>query len=238
MLQLVGALLSNFCQHDFEFDIYIFSAWKHFNTSRFVRCEEFESVSWSQFSGSLLMTRCCWTQLRWCGAARRLGLIQQVWPRGATWQIREMEPGDMVKIWFKIYVKISANKDLKIQTYVKEVYILSKYIWIYMNEIRSYVRKTPWNRFLQPGLQIITCYSILTLDTFFDTPSRAANSLGQSSEATRMPLSMVLSMLLSMLLLLLLIHSNWKKCQELCLKTRSSWCPRIWRVHSSFRNRH
>ena len=60
--------------------------------------------------------------------------------------------------------------------------------------------------------------SILTLDTFFDIPSQAANSPGQSSEGTRMPLSM--------LLLLLLIHSNWKKCQELCLKMRSSWCPR------------
>ena len=87
-----------------------------------LRCEEFESVSWSQFSGSLLMTRCwcCWTQRRWCGAGRQ-GLIQQVWPRRATWQIREMEPGDMVKICPKMYVKISANKDLKIQTYVKEV---------------------------------------------------------------------------------------------------------------------
>ena len=55
-----------------------------FNTSRFVKCEEFESVSWYQFSGSALMTRCwcCWTQRRWCGAARR-GLIQQIWPRGA-----------------------------------------------------------------------------------------------------------------------------------------------------------
>ena len=59
--------------------------------------------------------------------------------------------------------------------------------------------------------------STLTLDTFFDTPSQAANSL--DSEATRMPLSM--------LSLLLLTHSNWKKCQELCLKTRPSWCPCI-----------
>ena len=27
MLQLVWGLLSDFCQHDFEFDMYIFSAW-------------------------------------------------------------------------------------------------------------------------------------------------------------------------------------------------------------------
>ena len=210
---------------DFEFHVYIFSAWKQINTSEFLKCEEFESVSWSQFSGSSLMTRCwcCWTQRRRCGAGRR-GLIQLVWPRGATcypWNKAWRHGEDLLK-----FVNISANKDVKIQICQRS--ILTEYMNIWMRFDLMFKKSHLETQSFK--LDCKHLLSILTLDTFFDIPSQAANYPGQSSEGTRMPLSM--------LLLLLLIHSNWKKCQELCLKMRSSWCPRRWRVHSSFRNRH
>ena len=195
-------------------------------SSNLFRGLNFREVSWWQDADAAGLNAVDVELLDGSVSSNRFGLGEPL--------VREMEPGDMVKIYWNMWKYLSRYKDVKIQIYVKGVYLnifehVPYMMYVNINEIR-YDYGFKKSRLESESFKLDCKYllSTLTLDTFFDTPSQAANSL--DSEATRMPLSM--------LSLLLLTHSNWKKCQELCLKTRSSWCPRIWRGHSSFRNRH
>ena len=144
-------------------------------SSNLFRGLNFREVSWWQDADAAGLNAVDVELLDGSVSSNRFGLGEPL--------VREMEPGDMVKIYWNMWKYLSRYKDVKIQIYVKEVYLnifehVPYMMYVNINEIR-YDYGFKKSRLESESFKLDCKYllSTLTLDTFFDTPSQAANSL-------------------------------------------------------------
>ena len=143
-------------------------------SSNLFRGLNFREVSWWQDADAAGLNAVDVELLDGSVSSNRFGLGEPL--------VREMEPGDMVKIYWNMWKYLSRYKDVKIQIYVKGVYLnifehVPYMMYVNINEIR-YDYGFKKSRLESESFKLDCKYllSTLTLDTFFDTPSQAANS--------------------------------------------------------------